>query len=55
LIRLSERAGGLEEIASAYGAVYERIAPALLPRCSPRPTRFLEDVDSRLNTHMSGL
>jgi Glycosyltransferase Family 4 len=55
LIRLSERAGGFEEIASAYGAVYEQMAPALLPSRSPRPTRFLEDVDSPLNTHMSGL
>ena len=53
--RLSERAGALEEIASAYGAVYERMAPALVPRPrSLRPTRFRKDAGSPLNTHMSG-
>jgi hypothetical protein len=32
---LPERAGALEEIASAYAAVYERMPPALVPRIAP--------------------
>ena len=32
---LPERAGVLEEIASAYAAVYERMTPALVPRIAP--------------------
>jgi hypothetical protein len=32
---LHERVGGLEEIASVYAAVYERMAPSLAPRVPP--------------------
>ena len=44
---LPERVGALEEIASAYAAVYERMAPALAPRVRPSwPTRSRNELAS---------
>jgi Glycosyltransferase Family 4 len=44
---LPERVGALEETASAYAAVYERMAPALMPRVPPsRPARSRKELAS---------